>query len=258
MRSQVRAGLSDSSTTGARKPFPETRASVVGSLGQLDAERRRQAFETLATAYWKPVYTYLRLFRHCEREEAEDLTQGFFAAAFEKGVLDGYDPTRARFRTWLRRCLDGYVSNQRKSERRLKRGGEYLHVPLDFQTAEGDLKHHPLPVSEDLETFFRREWVRALFSLAVDELRAESLDRGRALEFALFEKYDLEAPEGPARPTYAELASEFGVSTSKVTNGLHAMRLRLRRRILAKLRELCGDEAEFRAEARELFGREPQ
>ncbi|HEX9636493.1 MAG TPA: sigma-70 family RNA polymerase sigma factor [Acidobacteriota bacterium] len=250
--------MSERSSASEHKPFPETRRSVIGALGDPDSDRRRQAFETLITVYWKPVYTYLRLFKRVERAAAEDLTQGFFAHAFEQRTLDGYDPARARFRTWLRRCLDGYVANQHKAAQRLKRGGAYAHLPLDFENAEGDLRHYDPPASEDLETFFQREWTRALFALAVDELRRESLASGRGLEFALFERYDLEAPQGDAQPTYAELAREFSISAGKVTNSLHAMRSRLRRKVLSRLRETCGSEAEYRAEARTLFGHDPK
>lgn len=51
-------------------------------------------------------------------------------------MVERYDPARARFRTYLRLCLDGFASNARKAERRLKRGGDVTLVPLDFQAAE--------------------------------------------------------------------------------------------------------------------------
>src|SRR3989442_7054857 len=95
--------------------FPLTRGSVVRAAGSADAETRRRAFEALVGAYWKPVYNYVRLKWGASGEDAEDLTQGFFARALEKGFFDRFDPARARFRTYLRACLVGFVANERKT-----------------------------------------------------------------------------------------------------------------------------------------------
>jgi DNA-directed RNA polymerase specialized sigma24 family protein len=106
-----------------RSAFPPTRASVVRAAASSDGEARRQAFGDLADGYWRPVYKYLRWRWRADRAEAEDLTQGFFARAYEKRFFDRFDPARARFRTFLRTCLDGYVANERQAAARLKRGG---------------------------------------------------------------------------------------------------------------------------------------
>jgi len=237
--------------------FPPTRDSVVAAIGDPDPEVRRCAFEVLVAAYWRPVYKYLRLRWRVDREQAEDLTQGFFAHAIEKGTLDPFDPKRARFRTWIRTCLDGFVSNEQRAAQRLKRGGGALHLPLEFEDAEGELRCLEPPAADDIEGFFHREWVRGLVALSLEELRAKSEAAGRRLEFTLFERYDVE-PEGPdTRPTYAELAKQLGVSETKVTNALHAMRRRFRQTLLERLRAVTAGEAEFEAEARELFGAKP-
>ena len=90
-------------------PFPATRRSVVLASRDPDPEVRRTAFAALVESYWKPVYKYLRVKWRSEEEEARDLTQSFFLAALEKGTFDRYDPARARFRTFLRTCLDGFA-----------------------------------------------------------------------------------------------------------------------------------------------------
>src|SRR5687768_8044874 len=110
--------------------FPATRHSVVQAVGHADPEVRRQAWESLASLYWPPVVRYLRLKWRVPDEDAHDLAQAFFARALEKAFFDGYDPQRARFRTYLRTCLDGFVANERAAARRLKRGGGVVHVPL--------------------------------------------------------------------------------------------------------------------------------
>jgi RNA polymerase sigma factor (sigma-70 family) len=233
--------------------FPPTRLSVVARTRSADAETRRLAFATLIEAYWKPVYKYLRLKWRLDPEHAADLTQDFFAGTLEKDVLGRYDADRARFRTYLRLCLDGFVSNARKAEGRLKRGGGVALVPLDFSTAEGELLKHEPSAPADVDELFYQEWVRALFQLAVADLRAAADAAGRASMFAVFERYDLVDPSDE-RPTYAAIAHDLNLTPATVTNHLAAMRRQFRRHVLDRLRDLTTSDDEFEAEARRLLG----
>jgi hypothetical protein len=38
------------------------------------------------------------------------VTQGFFQSAFETGTFAHYDPGQARFRTFVRVCLDRFIA----------------------------------------------------------------------------------------------------------------------------------------------------
>jgi RNA polymerase sigma factor (sigma-70 family) len=234
--------------------FPVTRYSVVLGAGSPDAETRRRAFSSLVEAYWKPVYKYVRLKWQASPAEAEDLTQGFFARAFEKDFFRAYDPAKARFRTFLRTCLDGFLANERKAAGRLKRGGAVQLVALDFETAEGELRRHDIAVPADMEEYFEREWARSVLALSVDRLRAQCASTGREKHFRVFERYDLDATESGERVTYAELAKEVGVSTTDITNYLAAARREFRAIVLERLRELTATDDEFRDEARRLLG----
>lgn len=243
--------------SGGGRQFPATRHSIVAAAGSADPVIRRQAFDTLVAAYWKPVYKYLRLKWRADEADAEDLTQGFFARAFEKGFFDRFDPARARFRTYLRTCLDGYVANERQSALRLKRGGGAERLSLDFETAEGELRQVEVKDPADLDDYFRREWVRGLFAQAVTALRERCTAAGRARQFALFERYDVEGPDPGETLTYAELGRAFGLSTTQVTNQLFAVRREFRALVLETLRGLTATEEEFEAEARDVLGVDP-
>ena len=233
--------------------FPLTRHSVLHSIASPEEEERQRGLEALAEAYWRPVYKYLRLRWGAAAEEAEDLTQGFFARALEKGFFAQYDPRRARFRTWLRTGLDGFVSNERAAARRLKRGGGVAALPLDFADAEVELAGSAAWPEADVEALFRREWIRGLFASAVAALKEECRASGKDVRFALFERYDLDPPpEG--RPTYAQLAGEFALPATQVTNHLFAARRDFRRLVLERLRAATGSEEEFQTEARDLLG----
>jgi RNA polymerase sigma factor (sigma-70 family) len=231
--------------------FPATRHSVIERIRDADPEARREAFGDLVDGYWKPVYKHLRITWRLDSEEARDLTQAFFADAFQKAWLERYEPGKARFRTFVRVCADRFVMNVRQSASRLKRGGALRFVSLDFEGAEREVAAAQIASQPDPEEFFHQEFVRALFEKSVQELRADYETSGRSAHFALFERYDLHPAEGV---TYADLAREFDLSTTQVTNMLAQARRRFRERALASLRGLCGSDEEFRREARDIFG----
>ena len=238
-----------------RRSFPTTRYSIVAASSSGNAGVRREAFDALVTAYWKPVFKYVRLKWRALPEEAADLTQGFFLKAFEKDFFAGFDARKARFRTYLRTCLDGLVANARKADRRLKRGGHVDMVPLDFATAERELQRQATNAIDDYEAYFHREWLRTLFAQAAARLRDACAQRDRASRFTLFERYDL-AEDETGRPTYAALARELGLTAADVTNELAAARREFRRLVLDLLREQCASDEEFDAEVRAFLRQE--
>lgn len=242
--------------------FPPTRWSAVLAARSDDPAERTRALDLLIAAYWKPVYKYIRIRWNKPGEDAKDLTQEFFTRVIEKGFLDRYDPAKSRLRTFLRVCVDGVVANEAKAASRLKRGGDAVHLSLDFDSAETELGRAGLVVREipspgSMEEFFEKEWVRSLFSLAVESLRSECERRGKQIHFRLFEIYDLD-DSGANRASYDDLAREFGISATDVTNYLAFARREFRRIALEKLREMCASEEEFRREALAIFGVDPE
>jgi RNA polymerase sigma factor (sigma-70 family) len=236
--------------------FPVTRWSVIDAVRSHDAGERERALETLFAAYWKPIYKYVRMRWNRPAEDAQDLTQGFFAELLERELLAKYDPGKSRLRTYLRLCVDSFVINEDKAARRQKRGGNVFHVALDFAAAEGELDGvvidaAAIPSPESLEEFFAKEWVRSLFTLAVEDLRKLCEGRKREMTFRLFEEYDL---DGEQNISYASLAQKYGIPATDVTNALAWARREFRRIALQRLREICGNDEEFQREARAVFG----
>jgi DNA-directed RNA polymerase specialized sigma24 family protein len=217
---------------------------MVAAIRSERAEVRRSAFDVLVTAYWKPVFKYVRLKWHATPDDAADLTQGFFLRAFEKEFFASFDPAKAKFRTFLRTCLDRFVANARQADARLKRGGHVALVPIDFDEAERELRHQAINAIDDFDAYFHREWLRGLFATAAIRLREACTARGRADRFTLFQAYDLAGDDSP-RPTYADLARRLGLSTVDVTNELAAARREFRRFVLEALREQCATDEQF-------------
>ena len=239
----------DTDIGGPLHKFPVTNHSAIINARSDDQLVRRRAFDTILASYWKPAYKYIRLKWHADNEDAKDLTQGFFAGAFEKNYFANYDARKASFQTFLRTCLDGFVANERKAGRRLKRRGDLDHYQLDFAAAEDELAAHASS-SLSPEDYFHREWVRGMFTLAVDAFRQRCEASGRKLHFHLFERYDL----SDEKVSYASLATDFNLDTATVNNYLAAARRDFRRLVLEKLREITATDEEFRTEARSLLG----
>jgi DNA-directed RNA polymerase specialized sigma24 family protein len=148
-------------------------------------------------------------------------------------MIETYDPSKGLFRTYLRACLDHFVLNIRKQNRQERT------VLLDFDVPA---------TAESPDEVFHREWVRRLFCMAIEDVRTKR----EGIRFRVFEKYDLS--DGSARPTYLELAKEFGITPETVTNYLAAMRRDFRAAVLNRLRDLTATEREFRSEARNILG----
>jgi RNA polymerase sigma factor (sigma-70 family) len=213
---------------------------------------RAAAVDALIRLYWRPAYGRLRLKWRLQPADAEDRVQEFFAGLLDGELFAGYEPARARFRTYLRLCLDRFAARARRDERRLKRGGGALHLSLDFDGVERELEAMG-PLS-DPDDWFDREWVRALLSHAVEELRRSTRGTPREIRFQVLECYDLHPADDATRPGYREIAERYDIPLTQVTNHLAWARRELRRLTLARLAEVTGSDAELQDEAQELFG----
>jgi len=234
--------------------FPPTRYSAIVRLHADNEADRRVAWDALVTAYWRPVYKYLRARWRLPAEHAEDLTQEFFARAFEQRFLDDYDPAKARFRTWLRLGLDRLAGNEAKASQRLKRGGGVAMTSLDFVSAEGEARELEIADNSDLDAWFQQEFVRALFGRAVDAVEGECHADGRDDHFDLFKVCDLADLDTATRPSYKTLADARGWTVNDVTNRLAGVRRAFRGHVLRLLRDACASDEEFEAEARSILG----
>src|SRR5688500_2292727 len=122
--------------TGANgRRFETTQWSLVLAAGQGGSATAEQALSKLCALYWYPVFAFVRRKGHSP-EDAQDLTQGFFARLIEKGDLGDADRTRGRFRSFLLTACQHYLANEHDRARTQKRGGGQTAVSIDFATAE--------------------------------------------------------------------------------------------------------------------------
>ena len=230
--------------------FPTTRHSLILAAQSNDPATRSWAIEAIAAAYWRPVYKYVRMKWNIAPEDAADFTQEFFTGLLEKEFLDSYESSKGRLRTFLRTVADRLFMNQARDSRRLKRAAGSAHLSLDFMEAEQELATELRSGSP--EDSFDKEWVRSIFVLGLARLQVSCESGGKLIHFELFERYDLE--DADPKPSYAQLATEFGLATTDVTNYLAFARREFRRCVLDQLREMTTCEEEFRREALALLG----
>lgn len=204
-----------------RRRFETTRWTVVLAAGEGDEEEARQALATLCQSYWHPVYAYLRARGH-GRQEAEDLTQGFFTRLIEKDALRHARRERGRFRSFLLASLKNYVANEWDRERAQKRGGE--SGPVRLETDELERRLYLDPASQTTpEDLFLEHWTLALLDRVTVALGAEMRERGMGEEFEVLR--DLLAPQGSG-PRYKDVAARLGTTEGAVKVRVHRLRKR--------------------------------
>ncbi len=221
--------------------FPVTRRSAVEAARSGDAVERARGLNTVAQAYWRPVYSYLRLHWRKSHDEAADLTQELFADLVDHNTLARFDPQKARLRTWLRVCVDGLVANDHRAQTRQKRSP----TVFDFAAARAAVERAS-PLSPEQE--FEKEWARAVFSMALEALRVRCAATDKEPYYALLVAYEL-----GDRPTYAALAERFSLALTDVTNHLAWARRELRAEVFQLLADLTRGEAELHEAARALL-----
>jgi RNA polymerase sigma factor (sigma-70 family) len=233
--------------TGGR--FPATPSSAILALKDEAQPLRQRALERLVTYYYAPVFRYLQAKGH---SDPADLAQDFFLSSFERGTFSLYDPSRARFRSYLRVCLDRFAVSRLRARGRIKRGGHRVHLPIDWN-ALGPLPEQLTARVESFEDYFEQEFTRRFLDLVVERLRERCAESGREAHFLLFARTALE-PDSELRPSYAELATELDLKETDVTNRLSSMRRLFRRVALEMLEEVTASDDEYRAEARRMLG----
>jgi len=217
------------------------------SAGGHDRPDAAEALATLCEAYWYPLYYYIRR-RGYPQDEAQDLTQEYFATLLEKAYLRVADPARGRFRSFLLGSLNHFLANEWRRQSAQKRGGKRRPLPFDIESAESRYSREP---AHNLtpERAYERRWAILLLEGVLSRLRGEYAAAGKA---ALFEHL---APclEGRQGAAYAEIARALGLSEGAVKVAVHRLRRRCRDLLRAEVAQTVGDPADLDEELRHLM-----
>jgi RNA polymerase sigma-70 factor (ECF subfamily) len=227
--------------------FHTTRWSVV-----LDAQGRAsgdpvRSLEALCRQYWPPLYAYAR-YRGIAPQDAEDLTQEFFARLLEKEWLAAVKRECGRFRTFLLMAFKRFMANQWDRSRARKRGGGCEVISLDLDNAEHLVAEHA--ASLPAEALYEKRWALTLLETVMRRLKAEHEAAGKIAEYELL-KQCLTADRGTIR--YDELARALGLEAASARSAVHRLRKRFREVFREEVAGTVADPGEVAAEMRAVI-----
>jgi DNA-directed RNA polymerase specialized sigma24 family protein len=184
--------------------FPTTTWTLVLSAGQQMDAQSSDALAALCEKYWYPLYAYIRR-RGYPVEQAQDLTQEFFARVLEKRYIERADRRKGRFRTFLLSSLTYFLCDESDHRQALKRGGSHATLPFEIRDGEEIYRREPSH-NETPEKIFERRWALALLERVLARLRQEFVDGGKPAHFERLKVFLL-GQRGDV--LYAELAQEL-------------------------------------------------
>jgi RNA polymerase sigma factor (sigma-70 family) len=202
--------------------FTTTHWSVVLAAKRNDSAEGSKALERLCRTYWPPLYGYIRRDGHSP-EDAQDLTQEFFARLVEKDYLGYLEDQRGKFRSFLLTLLKHFLSDQRAKAGAQKRGGGKAFVSLDDTSAvEAD---YQIEATHDgnPEHLYERQWAKRVLEQALGRLRQEYVSEGKAV---LFEQLKDLQPGEHGATSYVQIGTQLGMSEAAIKSAVHRMRRR--------------------------------
>jgi DNA-directed RNA polymerase specialized sigma24 family protein len=226
--------------------FATTRWTLIRAARDHSAPETRAALAALCAAYWYPLYAFVRR-QGYDPDQAQDLTQGFFARLLEKDGLALADQARGRFRSFLLAACKHFLSNERDRERALKRGGGRPPVSIDVAVAEGCYGREPSH-TETPERLFQRRWALSLLEHVLQRLRGEYETAGKGGLFGRLKGHLAGGGEA-----HAQAAADLGMSEGAIKVAVHRLRHRYRDLLREEIAGTLDDPAAIDDEIRELF-----
>jgi RNA polymerase sigma factor (sigma-70 family) len=239
-------------STGSEPPhrpaFVTTHWSVVLTAAGTDTTRAQEALSCLCESYWYPLYAYARRRGHLP-EDAQDLTQEFFARLLEKHWLARANREKGKFRSFLLMAMKRFLANEWDKARTLKRGGHIRLVPFRFDTAETRYSQEPADASTP-DQVFEKQWALTLLQTVLQRLRADYERDGEGQLFGALEPCLI---GGRETQPYATLAAQLGMTDGAVRMAVSRLRERYRRCLKDEIAKTVAAPAEVDEELRHLF-----
>jgi len=227
--------------------FATTHWSMVVSAGRSRSPEASRALATLCENYWFPLYAFVRRSGHTA-EDAQDLTQEFFARLLAQRFLAKADRQKGKFRSFLLGTLKHFLADQWDRVRAQKRGGGQTVISFDSLDAEARYRLEP---ASDLtpERMFEKQWALSLLDHVLSRLHAEMAAAGKS---ALFEAVK-DTLTGVRSITYAAIGAELGMTEGAVKVAAHRMRRRYRALLQEEIAQTVASSDEIGDEIRYLL-----
>ena len=229
--------------------FPPTQWTMVISAQNDDSGERSRALEQICRTYWHPIYAYARK-RSYSPQDAEDITQGFFAHLLQTGGFGNVHERKGKLRTFLLVSVRNFMTNEWAKRKAQKRGGGAQLLSIDLNDAED---HMCLEPTDDLtpEAVFERHWATTMLQTVMGRLQAVFENEGKETQFDALKEF---LALGRGERTYAQVAEDLGLSESGVKVAVHRMRKRYRELLLEEISGTLEPGESAEAELRYLFG----
>ena len=192
---------------------------VLDAQGESPAAQK--ALEELCRTYWRPIYSFVRR-QGSRAEDAEDLTQGFFALLLERKDLNTVRKEKGRLRSYLLSSLKNFMVDEARHAMAAKRGkGQHL-IPLDEirDREHGDVERSDRFTADQL---YERRWAFTVLEQVMGRLREEYRSAGNVRFFEQMKKMLMDEPD---RPTQAQVATEFDMTENAVKQAFYRFRQR--------------------------------
>jgi RNA polymerase sigma-70 factor (ECF subfamily) len=202
--------------------FPATQWTLILAAGEGGGSAADEALAELCRAYWFPVYAFIRRLGN-SADEAQDLTQEFFARFLERRHFTSADPARGRFRSFLLTCVKHFLVDEADRRNAEKRGGRAVLLPLELRDGENHYERE-FADNDTPERLFERTWARTLMARVNENLRSACAREGRGDQFEQLRQFLPGADPG----SYSEVARDLGASEGALKVAVHRMRRRYR------------------------------
>jgi len=242
--------ISDPVSTGSASDdgwFKTTQWTVVLQAAE-NSPNGDAALASLCQAYWYPLYTYVRRRGHGP-EDAQDLTQEFFARLLAKNYLNGAGPEKGRFRSFLLTALKGFLANEWARANCLKRGGGQQIISLDAEETENRYLAEPMD-SSSADRAFDRRWALTILEKVMERLDAEYAAAGKS---QLFNELKVFVYGEKGQGSYPESGRRLGMTEGALRVQVHRMRQRYRELLRLEIANTVDSPEAIDDEIRQLF-----
>jgi len=235
-------------STQGESRFTTTHWSMVLAGGNQSSPDYTRALSTLCQTYWYPLYVYLRRWG-CDREQAEDYTQGFFASLLERQGIGKADPKQGKFRSFLLASLKNFLADEWDRSQAQKRGGGKKVFSLGIEDGETRYRCEP---ADNLspEKLFERYWALEVLKQAMTRLKAEYIAAGKQQLFDYLKTYL--AAEQDSIP-YRDAAAKLDMTEGAVRVAVHRLRQRYGELVREEIAQTVTTPEQIEEEICELY-----
>ena len=227
--------------------FATTHWSVVLEA-QGESPAAQEALEKLCRTYWRPIYGFVRR-QGSKPEEAEDLTQGFFALILERKDLNIVRKEKGRLRSYLLTSVKHFLADESRHAMAVKRGKGQRLIPLDDirERERVDVERSDRLTADQI---YECRWAFTVLEEVMARLRDEYRSAGNVRFFDQMKKMLMDEP---SRLSQAQVASEFDMTENAVKQAFYRFRQRYQTLLREEISHTVAMPSDIEDELRHLI-----